>query len=135
METKFKYLLYGTLAGVFLTGLTVVLIGVTSNNQQIDKTFNSIDTSSYIANNSTACMDTVIEIDSNSPMLDINLSSFDELTSLPGIGEVKAKNIIDFREKYGNFVSVDELLYVPGIGESLFQQICNLVAVNPKDKQ
>jgi competence protein ComEA len=65
--------------------------------------------------------------------VNLNNSTIEELNSLPGIGEVKAKNIIDFREKYGNFVKVDDLLFVPGIGDNLFQQICNLVGVNPED--
>ena len=133
MEAKLKYLLYGTLLGVFFSGLTVVLIGTTSNNHQIDRYANSSVANNFSQVNYAACMRISSENDSNSLKLDINLSSLEEITSLPGIGDVKARNIIEFREKYGNFISVDELLYVPGIGESLFQKICNLVSVNPKD--
>jgi len=119
--------------GVFLSGLTVVLIGIRPNNQLPAKSSNPSVSNSFTSNTSLTCMDTSTEIDPTTPKLDINLASLEELTSLPGIGDVKAKNIIDFREKYGNFISIDELLYVPGIGESLFQQICNLVVVNSKD--
>ncbi len=133
MEAKYKYLLFGTLIGVFLSGLMVVLIGTRSNHQQTGKAPNPIVLNSSSSNNPKLCVNPSKEIDPTTLKLDINLSSLEEFTSLPGIGDVKAKNIIDFREKYGNFISIDELLYVPGIGESLFQKICNLIVVNSKD--
>ena len=43
--------------------------------------------------------------------------------TLPGIGEAKAKTIIDYREKNGKFNSVEDLLNVDGIGEKLYEQI------------
>ncbi len=135
METKYKYLLFGTLIGVFLSGLMVVLIGTRSNRQQTSKSSNLIFSNSSPLVDPVTCINPSTEIDPTTPKLDINLSSLEEFTSLPGIGEVKAKNIIDFREKYGNFIFIDELLYVPGIGESLFQQICNLVFVNSKEEK
>lgn len=91
MEAKFKYLLYGTLVGVFLSGLTVVLIGTTSNNDQIDKYSNLQISNSLPSVNSTACMIASDGTDSNSLKLDINLPSLEEFVSLPGIGDVKEK--------------------------------------------
>ena len=43
--------------------------------------------------------------------------------NLDGIGPVKARAIIEFREQIGRFGSVEQLLEVDGIGEKLFMQI------------
>ncbi len=42
---------------------------------------------------------------------------------LHGIGEVKAKAIVDYRRKHGRFKSIDDLLKVPGVGEATLQKI------------
>ncbi len=135
MKAKFKYFLYGALAGVFISGLTIVLIQNGSNRFQSYEFYESSGMSILLTNNSSVCQKASSELVSSLVKLDINLSSLEEYKSLPGIGDVKAKSIIDFRKKYGNFISVDELLYVPGIGDSLFQQICHLVMVNSKDNE
>ncbi len=48
--------------------------------------------------------------------IDINKATLEELESLPGIGEKTAKNIIEYRERFGPFKSIDELEKVKGIG-------------------
>ncbi|MDD6396228.1 MAG: helix-hairpin-helix domain-containing protein [Firmicutes bacterium] len=56
--------------------------------------------------------------------VNINTASAEELCEvLPGIGEVKAKSIIEYREAAGGFDSVDELLNVKGIGEKTLEKI------------
>jgi len=56
-------------------------------------------------------------------LLNINTATKEELTTIPGIGESKAKSIIDYREKNGQFKSIEDLLNVEGIGEKLYEQI------------
>lgn len=49
--------------------------------------------------------------------VDVNTASEKALTTLPGIGPVKARAIIAYRKAHGPFHSVDELRRVKGIGK------------------
>ena len=55
--------------------------------------------------------------------VNINTATKEELTSLKGVGDKRAQDIIDYRTKNGNFKSVDDLEKVPGIGPGLMKQI------------
>ncbi len=55
--------------------------------------------------------------------LAINDVGTDELESLPGIGRVLARRIIDYRNQIGRFESLDELKQVSGIGDKLYQKV------------
>src|SRR4029450_3716775 len=55
--------------------------------------------------------------------VNINTATKEELTSLKGIGEKRAQDIIDYRTKNGPFKSVDDLEKVPGIGPGRMKQI------------
>ena len=69
-----------------------------------------------------ACIESEI-IDVTSPKISINKASMEELMQLPGIGESKAKAIIEYRDQVGAFQTIEELKEVSGIGETLFDQI------------
>ena len=56
--------------------------------------------------------------------ININTATVEQLADfLPGIGTVKAKAIVEYRELAGEFVSVDELIKVDGIGEKTLENI------------
>jgi competence protein ComEA len=55
--------------------------------------------------------------------VNINTATKEELTSLKGIGEKRAQDIIDYRTKNGPFKSIDDLEKVPGIGPGTMKQI------------
>lgn len=61
--------------------------------------------------------------------VNINSASAEELTSVPGIGNVTAQRIVSYRQKYGKFYSVDELLKIKGIGEGVLEKIKPYVTV------
>ncbi|MDA0634945.1 ComEA family DNA-binding protein [Nonomuraea sp. MCN248] len=56
-------------------------------------------------------------------VLDLNAATQDQLEQLPGVGEVLASRIIDFRTTHGGFTSVDQLRDVSGIGTRRFDEI------------
>lgn len=65
----------------------------------------------------------------SSSLININLASIEELTTLPGIGESKAQNIINYREENGYFKTIDEIKNVNGIGEATFDQLKKYITV------
>jgi competence protein ComEA len=62
-------------------------------------------------------------------LVNVNSAIATELEELPGIGEVIAQRIIDYRTENGPFSTVDELLDVSGIGDAILESIRELVTV------
>ena len=48
---------------------------------------------------------------------------FMQLKTLNGIGDSKAKSIIEYREQSGGFKSIEDIKNVNGIGEKMFEKI------------
>ncbi|MGW2489306.1 helix-hairpin-helix domain-containing protein [Streptomyces sp. NPDC001606] len=57
----------------------------------------------------------------------LNTATADQLDTLPGVGPVLARHILDYRTQHGGFRSVDELREVNGIGDRRFGDLRNLV--------
>jgi competence protein ComEA len=62
-------------------------------------------------------------------LVNVNSAIATELEELPGIGEVIAQRIIDYRTENGPFATVDELIEVSGIGDAILESIRELVTV------
>ena len=62
-------------------------------------------------------------------VLNLNTATLRELETLPGVGPVLARRIIDFREKKGGFRRIEELLVIPGISERKWKLIKDRVEV------
>lgn len=61
--------------------------------------------------------------------LNVNTASESDLIALPGIGDVLARRIVEYREENGAFSSVDDLRCVDGIGEKKLDGIRDYVTV------
>lgn len=66
---------------------------------------------------------------SKNDKININTASVSELTSLIGIGETRAKAIVEYREVHGDFSSIDDLVLVSGIGEKTLEKNRDLITV------
>ncbi len=64
-----------------------------------------------------------------SSKLSINKATVEELMKLPGIGEVKAKAIVDYREKHGYYMSLEDIKKADGINEATYKQIKELISL------
>jgi competence ComEA-like helix-hairpin-helix protein len=63
-------------------------------------------------------------------LVNVNTASVQTLAALPGIGEVIAERIIEYRYYNGAFQSVEDLKTIEGIGDERFESMAGLVTVN-----
>lgn len=61
--------------------------------------------------------------------ININSSLAADLMKLPGIGEVMAERIIEYREANGFFIKPDDLKKVKGIGDKKFEKLKEYILV------
>lgn len=62
-------------------------------------------------------------------VVNLNTATVEQLNTLPGVGEVLARRIIEFRDARGGFASVEQLRQVSGIGEKKFAELRDKVSV------
>lgn len=60
--------------------------------------------------------------------ISLNNATQEQLMTLPGIGEAKAKEIIKYREKTP-FTKIEDLKEISGIGDSIFAKIKDLITL------
>lgn len=84
---------------------------------------------SQIGNNSSGENSSGDEKDSSLNKVNINTADVDELMTLSGIGESKAKAIVEYRDSNGGFKSIEELMNISGIKEGVFQKIKDSITV------
>lgn len=61
--------------------------------------------------------------------VNLNTAGVGELTSLSGIGESRAQDILDYRNANGPFQSIEEIKQVPGIKDAVFEKIKDDITV------
>lgn len=88
----------------------------------------------YIKNkneqNAIAAFEGTAQINADqSSKVNINTATAQELKTLKGIGDAKAENIIQYREKNGGFKEISDITNVDGIGESMFEKIKDKIEV------
>ena len=61
--------------------------------------------------------------------MELNQATISELTTLSGIGESIAEDIVNYRNKNGKFKKKEDIKNVPGIGESKYSKIKDKITV------
>lgn len=61
--------------------------------------------------------------------VELNTATLEQLCTLPGIGESRARAILAYREEYGGFSVTEELMQVSGIKEGTFNRLKELVYI------
>ena len=93
----------------------------TKNGQSIISKSNGISNAETKTDNTTNSNEIVL--------VNINTANIEELTLLSGIGESKAKSIIEYRETNGNFQSIEDIVNVSGISENTYEKIKDYITV------
>jgi competence protein ComEA len=65
----------------------------------------------------------------STPQLDLNAATLEQLLELPGIGESRAKAIVELRGRLGKFDKVEQLLEAKGIGDKVLEKLKPFVRV------
>lgn len=66
-----------------------------------------------------------------STRLNINIATLEELLTLPGIGETRARAILAYRQEHGPFARIEDLQNVSGIGPSTVERLAPYITVEP----
>ena len=52
-------------------------------------------------------------------LVDLNTADLDALCTLPGVGESRARAILEYREQHGPFARVEDAVQIPGLTEEI----------------
>ncbi|NOU57746.1 ComEA family DNA-binding protein [Brevibacillus borstelensis] len=61
--------------------------------------------------------------------VNVNTATLEELMTLPGVGESRAKAILEYRTKKGGFRSPDELKQISGIGAKIYERMKDQIRI------
>ena len=61
-------------------------------------------------------------------LVNINTANITELDSLPGVGEVTAQRIVEYRQQH-SFTRIEDIMQVKGIGEAKFNKMKDRLTV------
>ena len=119
MKNKSTVIILGV--AILFIGLMVgIFIGTSNSRNYIELTY---DPDTYTDETGT------VDITPEVVKIDINTATVEDLMIIPGIGEVTANNIIEYRTKHGKFAKIDELLDVKGIGPKSLEKISEYITV------
>ena len=62
--------------------------------------------------------------------VDLNTAGVDAMTTLPGLGEKKARAVLEYRLAHGRFQSLDEVAQVPGVTQDMIDECQSLAYVS-----
>lgn len=103
-----------------------VITNEVTTRDRISTTKKIVNTSKNI--NTKTTITTTTEKIINYP-ININSCSLEELLTIKGLGDIKAKKIIEYREDNGLFKSIEDIKNINGIGDALFNKIKEFITV------
>ncbi len=106
--------------------LFIIVLGIWYCKSFDDINANLIENTEYSVENS---IDKIEDLEENNYKVTINSASYEELITLPEIGEIRANKIIDYRKAHNGFSSVDEIKNISGIGEKTYDAIRNYLTI------
>ena len=65
--------------------------------------------------------------------INVNTAGYYDLMRLPGIGEKRARAILDWREEHGGFSAPEQLLEIRGIGEKILEGLLPYIELGSLD--
>ncbi|WP_018931568.1 helix-hairpin-helix domain-containing protein [Gracilibacillus lacisalsi] len=71
----------------------------------------------------------VLDTGSDDQKIKVNIASVEEMQTIPGIGEVKANAIVEYRDTYGRFEKLEDLTKVSGIGDKTVEKLEEYVRI------
>lgn len=77
----------------------------------------------------TARKSKTIATGTTSGPINLNTATLEELQTLPGIGETRAQDIIDYRQAHNGFKAIDEIQNISGIGTATFEKLKEHITV------
>ena len=63
-------------------------------------------------------------------VVSVNSATMEQLQTLPGVGKVTARSIVEYRKAHGPFARAEDLLKVKGIGGQTLEKIRGRISVN-----
>jgi competence protein ComEA len=117
---------YLNLAGIIVPNQKIYIPKI---GEEIDKYSNSYENKDIVSFQNDKISASLDNTEDYQRLININTATEDELQMLSGIGEVKAKAIIEYRTTTGRFHSIEELLNVSGIGDKTFEKIKTLITI------
>jgi competence protein ComEA len=61
--------------------------------------------------------------------VNLNKASAEELRTLPGIGDVLAQKLVEYRQRHGGFRRPQEIIVIEGFSEKKYRALADLVCV------
>lgn len=102
---------------------------IESTNTSLDENTTTNDNTNVIVPSTSESVNINAASDTKNNLININTANVSLLTTLSGIGEAKANEIIKYREENGSFKTIEEIKNVSGIGDKAYEKIKDYITV------
>ena len=111
-------------AGISLTALTLVFLAGWS--------LQGVAGDSYRVSAQRGLLTDQAAVQSFTPdqPVDLNTATLADLMALPGLGEVRAQAILDYRSANGPFTYPEDIINVSGIGQITYEQLADQITTD-----